>query len=291
MNKVCSIMDTPRALLYLTIPLNDKNNCVTRASTQQQLFKQQQKATIGNKCITAEQCAPDANGFLCLLMDLGSGTLKIQSSSHPINDGQPHYFALNIHGNRGFVQVDHYHRPFALAGPIRETLDLVGGLCWGELRTSKQPPPHLSSEKSFRGSISNLILNFQPVVITAHILTSQDTFGVFLLNEKSEDEAASGCQKNNPCLNGGRCINGHHDDDDDSDDKDDDDDDDDDDRATFNARNADDDSDGGGESNGIYVRCDCSYTEFTGKHCEREVFLGTQKDKQQTLLACSDESS
>jgi len=84
-----------------------------------------------------------------VVLDLGSGTLKLKAAHRRIDDGQPHQVSVKQFGVNGVVRVDDDERRYVVAGlESPSTLDLedhlyVGGLStrWLEHGVALHPGP------------------------------------------------------------------------------------------------------------------------------------------------------
>lgn len=169
-------------------------------------------------------------GHVFMLMNLGSGSIKVKASTKRIDDGHWHPITLRRTGKSGRVTVDDSAVDFIAPG-ISSQLDLEGSLFLGSVGTSSSRKSHhkLPSELwsgslgfGFIGCVRDLVLNSDAIDIAA-LSQSQDSGGV-----KPACHPSSGHCDSKSCLNGGKCSEGWN-------------------------RNS----------------CDCSTTSFTGPTCAK----------------------
>nr|XP_023993342.1 neurexin-3b-like [Salvelinus alpinus] len=72
------------------------------------------------------------DGGLYLLLDMGSGTIKVKATQSKVNDGAWHHVDIQRDGRSGIISVDSRRTPFTASGE-NEILDLEGHLYLGGL--------------------------------------------------------------------------------------------------------------------------------------------------------------
>ena len=150
------------------------------------------------------------SGLLYLILDLGSGTLKIKAALHRVDDRRIHTVFLKVEGIKGMIQVDGREKPFAFAGYASETLDLESGLFVGGvgelgMHVQRFPPSVWSTftASGFVGCFQDLTLNSVRMNLLA-FAQDQETIGVM---DHCEHLAVAFCSSY-PCLHNGRCHEG-----------------------------------------------------------------------------------
>ncbi|KAM6985012.1 neurexin-2-like [Aplochiton taeniatus] len=79
------------------------------------------------------------DGFLYLLLDMGSGSIKIKGSNKRLNDGEWCHVDFQREGRNGFISVNSRSSPFQ-ANEGSEVLDLDGDMYLGGLPEERQGP-------------------------------------------------------------------------------------------------------------------------------------------------------
>lgn len=154
------------------------------------------------------------NGHVFLLMNMGSGGMKVKSSSRRIDDGNWHSISVTREGRTGRVSVD--DNSVAFISPASSTdLDLEGSLFVGAIGTTgflttasstKWPPVELWSASlglGFVGCVKDLVVNQVPQDLSTYAL-EQDSGGVRVGCTPS---SRSRCLSSS-CQNQGTCIEG-----------------------------------------------------------------------------------
>uniref|UniRef100_A0AC34QG08 Neurexin n=1 Tax=Panagrolaimus sp. JU765 TaxID=591449 RepID=A0AC34QG08_9BILA len=174
------------------------------------------------------------DGHLYLILNLGSGVVRLQTTSQRVDDPRIwHSVQLERLGRGGIVIVDHLRTDFSTPG-VSANLQIdepifIGSIPWKDYDIpSTIWSAHL--KKGFIGCLKNVRING----INAQITKS---FTEQLSNKTLKDEITIGCPSlagsdycaSDPCLNGGICRNGH---------------------TTYH--------------------CDCSKTHFEGSRCNDE---------------------
>lgn len=154
------------------------------------------------------------SGHVFLLMNLGSGAMKVKSSSRRVDDGNWHSISVTRDGRTGRVQVD--DSSVAFIAPASSTdLDLEGSLYVGAVGTTgflttpsatKWPPVELWSASlgyGFVGCVKKLLVNEVPQHLSAYAL-QQDSGGVHVGCHTSSRSRcfASSCQNEGTCVEG-----------------------------------------------------------------------------------------
>ncbi|VDP02030.1 unnamed protein product [Soboliphyme baturini] len=146
-------------------------------------------------------------GRLFFTISLGTGTLRLQVSSKPMNDAQWHSISIIREARNGRVNVDNFFIDFATPGQGKylNTDDAVyiAGYPWNKLDSKSQPPPSVwtgSLRKGFMGCLRDLTQNGIYIDL------------ISLLKENRTDGIEVGCYDTLPqcseyaCQNGGSCI-------------------------------------------------------------------------------------
>lgn len=150
------------------------------------------------------------DGHVFMLMNLGSGPVKVKATTKRIDDGKWHALAMRRNGKSGRVTVDESAVDFISPG-ISTQLDLEGPLFLGSVGTTSSRkshhklPPELWSGSlgfGFLGCVRDLTLNSE-VVDIATLTHTQDSGGV-----RPACHGSSGHCDAKSCLNGGSCNDG-----------------------------------------------------------------------------------
>jgi len=151
-------------------------------------------------------------GMLYVVLDLGSGTLKLKAAHRRVDDGQPHRVSVRQDAVNGMVRVDDEERRYVVTGQTSpSTLDLENYLYVGGL--SHQWTQHASSlpvdmwtvdwRRGYVGCMSDLVVDSGRVNLVK-VGRDQEVMG---LADQCQAPAASPCASQ-PCLHNGQCING-----------------------------------------------------------------------------------
>ena len=168
-------------------------------------------------------------GHVYLLMNLGSGSIKVKATMKRIDNSEWHSIRVTREGRSGRISVDDYSVGFIAPSHSSSTLshhlhdlDLEGSLFIGSVGTSgflsspstmMYPPPELWSASlgyGFVGCVKDLILNNDLLVDLTAYAVDQDAGGVKL---GCNSTASSSFNKNHlcspsSCLNEGTCREG-----------------------------------------------------------------------------------
>ncbi|KAM8946467.1 neurexin-2-beta isoform 12-T12 [Pelodytes ibericus] len=147
-------------------------------------------------------------GTLYLLLDLGSGGIKVKASHKKINDGEWCHVDIQRDGRKGSISVNSRNTPFQVGGES-EILDLEGDMYLGGLpepREDLQLPPEIwtaSLGLGFVGCIRDLFVDGKSRDIR-QLAELSATPGVspFCTREIQRQCTAA------PCRNGGQCREG-----------------------------------------------------------------------------------
>ncbi|XP_076366546.1 neurexin 1-like [Tachypleus tridentatus] len=146
-------------------------------------------------------------GHVYLLLNLGSGSVKVKATTRRVDDGHWHRIYLTRKSKSGRVIVDEYSVEFFTQGNSNQ-LDLEGPLYLGGIGTSpegKTIPPELWSGKlkyGYVGCMRDLIINDNAVDIALYA-QKQDSGSIRPACHTSPPQCDS-----QPCLNGGFCTEG-----------------------------------------------------------------------------------
>ncbi|XP_034756699.1 neurexin 3b isoform X11 [Etheostoma cragini] len=147
-------------------------------------------------------------GGLYLLLDMGSGTIKVKATQAKINDGAWHHVDIQRDGRSGIISVNSRRTPFTASGE-NEILDLEGDLYLGGLPDSRAGlvlPTELWTAMlnyGYVGCVRDLFIDGRSKDIR-QIYQSQNATGI-----KSSCSKVTGKQcDSNPCKNHGACKEG-----------------------------------------------------------------------------------
>ncbi|XP_063801302.1 neurexin-2-beta isoform X16 [Pseudophryne corroboree] len=147
-------------------------------------------------------------GTLYLLLDLGSGGIKVKASHKKVNDGEWCHVDIQRDGRRGSISVNSRNTPFQVGGES-EILDLEGEMYLGGLpepRDDLQLPPEVwtaSLGLGFVGCIRDLFVDGK----SRDIRRLSELSGAAGLAPFCTRETQRQCT-NSPCRNGGQCREG-----------------------------------------------------------------------------------
>ncbi|XP_017948951.1 neurexin-2-beta isoform X9 [Xenopus tropicalis] len=147
-------------------------------------------------------------GTLYLLLDLGSGGIKVKASHKKINDGEWCHVDIQRDGRKGSISVNSRNTPFQVGGES-EILDLDGDMYLGGLpepREDLQLPPEVwtaSLGLGFVGCIRDLFVDGKSRDIRRLAeLPGAPGLAPFCTRETQRQCTSS------PCRNGGQCREG-----------------------------------------------------------------------------------
>ncbi|XP_028296014.1 neurexin 3b isoform X14 [Gouania willdenowi] len=148
------------------------------------------------------------DGGLYLLLDMGSGTIKVKATLAKVNDGAWHHVDIQRDGRSGIISVNSRRTPFTASGE-NEMLDLEGDLYLGGLPDTRGAlvlPTELWTAMlnyGYVGCVRDLFIDGRSKDIK-QIAQSQNMTGI-----KSSCTKATGKQcDSNPCRNNGACKEG-----------------------------------------------------------------------------------
>uniref|UniRef100_A0A3Q3VJR2 Neurexin 3b n=1 Tax=Mola mola TaxID=94237 RepID=A0A3Q3VJR2_MOLML len=148
------------------------------------------------------------DGGLYLLLDMGSGTIKVKATQAKVNDGAWHHVDIQRDGRSGIISVNSRRTPFTASGE-NEILDLEGDLYLGGLpdnRVGLVLPTELWTAMlnyGYVGCVRDLFIDGRSKDIR-QIAQSQNMTGI-----KSSCNKVTGKQcDSNPCKNNGICKEG-----------------------------------------------------------------------------------
>ncbi|XP_078029819.1 neurexin 3b isoform X10 [Epinephelus lanceolatus] len=148
------------------------------------------------------------DGGLYLLLDMGSGTIKVKATQAKVNDGAWHHVDIQRDGRSGIISVNSRRTPFTASGE-NEILDLEGDLYLGGLPDSRVGlvlPTELWTAMlnyGYVGCVRDLFIDGRSKDIR-QIAQSQNVTGI-----KSSCSKVTGKQcDSNPCKNNGVCKEG-----------------------------------------------------------------------------------
>ncbi|KAM9840769.1 neurexin-3b-like [Aulostomus maculatus] len=148
------------------------------------------------------------DGSLYLVLDMGSGTIKVKATQAKVNDGAWHHVDIQRDGRSGIISVNSRRTPFTASGE-NEILDLEGDLYLGGLPENRGGlvlPTELWTAMlnyGYVGCIRDLFIDGRSKDIR-QISLSQSVTGI-----KSSCSKVTGKQcDSNPCKNNGACKEG-----------------------------------------------------------------------------------
>ncbi|XP_051264639.1 neurexin 3b isoform X9 [Dicentrarchus labrax] len=148
------------------------------------------------------------DGGLYLLLDMGSGTIKVKATQAKVNDGAWHHVDIQRDGRSGIISVNSRRTPFTASGE-NEILDLEGDLYLGGLpdnRAGLVLPTELWTAMlnyGYVGCVRDLFIDGRSKDIR-QIAQSQNMTGI-----KSSCSKVTGKQcDSSPCKNNGACKEG-----------------------------------------------------------------------------------
>ncbi|CAG5125145.1 unnamed protein product, partial [Candidula unifasciata] len=147
------------------------------------------------------------DNHLHLIIDMGSGILKVQASKLPVTDGNPHDVYFEYTDNKGYISIDGQKEPFSSLR-VSDRLDLHGHLYVGglgpEINVSSLPRELWAAMLglSYVGCLQDLVLNGNQVDLV-EATKQQNKTDVVGYCRKLERQCLS-----LPCNHNGRCIEG-----------------------------------------------------------------------------------
>ncbi|TRY86638.1 hypothetical protein DNTS_018606 [Danionella cerebrum] len=148
------------------------------------------------------------DGNLYLLLDMGSGTIKVKATQSKVSDGVWHHVDIQRDGRSGIISVNSRRTPFTASGE-NEILDLEGSLYLGGLPDSRADlvlPTELWTAMlnyGYVGCVRDLFIDGRSKDIR-QIAEAQSAAGI-----KSSCSKVTGKQcDGNPCKNNGVCREG-----------------------------------------------------------------------------------
>ncbi|XP_077366049.1 neurexin 3b isoform X27 [Festucalex cinctus] len=148
------------------------------------------------------------DGVLYLVLDMGSGTIKVKATQAKVNEGSWHHVDIQRDGRSGIISVNSRRTPFTASGE-NEILDLEGDLYLGGLpdnRAGLVLPTELWTAMlnyGYVGCVRDLFIDGRSKDIR-QIAVAQNATGI-----KSSCSKVMGKQcDSNPCKNSGVCKEG-----------------------------------------------------------------------------------
>ncbi|KAM8832555.1 neurexin 3b isoform 11-T11 [Spinachia spinachia] len=148
------------------------------------------------------------DGGLYLLLDMGSGTIKVKATQAKVNDGVWHHVDIQRDGRSGIISVNSRRSPFTASGE-NEILDLEGDLYLGGLPDSRAGlvlPTELWTAMlnyGYVGCVRDLFIDGRSKDIR-QIAQSQNMTGIKFSCSKVTGKQCD----SNPCKNNGACKEG-----------------------------------------------------------------------------------
>ncbi|XP_056284943.1 neurexin-3b-like [Pseudoliparis swirei] len=148
------------------------------------------------------------DGGLYLLLDMGSGTIKVKATQAKVNDGAWHHVDIQRDGRSGIISVNSRRSPFTASGE-NEILDLEGDLYLGGLPDSRAGlvlPTELWTAMlnyGYVGCVRDLFIDGRSKDIR-RVAAAQNATGI----TASCSKAAGRQCDSKPCRNNGACKEG-----------------------------------------------------------------------------------
>uniref|UniRef100_UPI003EBAFE48 neurexin 3b isoform 33 precursor n=1 Tax=Danio rerio TaxID=7955 RepID=UPI003EBAFE48 len=148
------------------------------------------------------------DGHLYLLLDMGSGTIKVKATQNKVNDGVWHHVDIQRDGRSGIISVNSRRTPFTASGE-NEILDLEGNLYLGGLPDNRADlilPTELWTAMlnyGYVGCIRDLFIDGRSKDIR-QIAEAQNVGGI---KSSCSKVTAKQCDSNS-CKNNGICKEG-----------------------------------------------------------------------------------
>ncbi|XP_056602316.1 neurexin 2b isoform X3 [Triplophysa dalaica] len=148
------------------------------------------------------------DGFLYLLMDMGSGSIKLKTSNKKVNDGEWCHVDFQREGRRGSISVNSRSIPFS-SNEGSEILDLDGDMFLGGLPDTQQGlvlPPEVWTallNYGYVGCVRDLFIDGKSRDVR-RLSEIQSTPGVSSFCTRELQKRCSSA----PCYNGGQCKEG-----------------------------------------------------------------------------------
>ncbi|XP_050406301.1 neurexin-3 isoform X2 [Patella vulgata] len=147
------------------------------------------------------------DGHLYLVINLGSGTMKVKASKQPVNDGEPHEVYLDYQGPQGYITLDGQKEPYT-SKEKGDLLQLDGYLFVGAINdhvdASTLPKEMWSGMlgHGYVGCFQDLVINGNKVDLVA-AATLQLAEGIAEYCRRMEPQCLS-----YPCMHQGICVEG-----------------------------------------------------------------------------------
>ncbi|XP_065117996.1 neurexin 2b isoform X3 [Paramisgurnus dabryanus] len=148
------------------------------------------------------------DGFLYLLMDMGSGSIKLKTSNKKVNDGEWCHVDFQREGRKGSISVNSRSIPFS-SNEGSEILDLDGDMYLGGLPESQQGlilPPEVWTallNYGYVGCVRDLFIDGKSRDVR-RLAEIQSAPGVSSFCTRELQKRCSSA----PCANGGQCKEG-----------------------------------------------------------------------------------
>ncbi|XP_059574368.1 neurexin-2-beta isoform X3 [Alligator mississippiensis] len=148
------------------------------------------------------------DGYLYLLLDMGSGGIKLRASSKKVNDGEWCHVDFQRDGRKGSISVNSRSTPFLASGES-EILDLDSELYLGGLpegRPDLHPPPELWTaflRLGYVGCVRDLFVDGRSRDVR-RLAETQAAPGVSAFCSRETQKQCSSA----PCRHGGACREG-----------------------------------------------------------------------------------
>ena len=148
------------------------------------------------------------DGYMYLMLDLGSGAVKVKASNVRVTDGLPHKVMMDHSSGAGTIAVDGHSVSYQVPG-ASDQLDLQGALVVGGVDHSQEAASRLPRELwsarlryGYVGCLQDLVLNGQKVDL-AGLAAAQEVLGVVKYCRVVEPQCIS-----QPCMHRGDCSEG-----------------------------------------------------------------------------------
>ena len=146
------------------------------------------------------------DGFVYVLLDLGSGAVKVKATEWPVTDGLPHKIMLDHSNGAGTISVDGHLSSYEVPG-ASDQLDLEGFLYVGGINSmdTNRLPRELWSAMlgyGYVGCIQDMVMNGQKIDL-AGLAAAQEVMSVAKYCRVLESQCTS-----QPCMHRGDCSEG-----------------------------------------------------------------------------------
>ena len=148
------------------------------------------------------------DGYLYLLLDLGSGAIKEKASRTRVDDGHPHIVFFQYGGKNGFIKVDAHQTEYTTPGR-RSQLELeqllfIGGLDFDRHNSYRLPKELWSGilKYGYVGCLQDLVVNNNKIDLMTVARTQR------------QRDIVTGCYRgeakcdSQPCMHKGKCVEG-----------------------------------------------------------------------------------